>query len=311
MSFDSRKIAIIGFGEVGTRFSKELVATGLKDVTVFDILLSDPVVRQRMAATAKANGVSIAYSAVEAARDAKIIFSAVTATSAYDVAIQAGGYLQPGQIFVDLNSVSPSTKRKDAVAVEKSGAAYVEAAVMSPIQPYGIKVPITLGGRASAEVKELLGATGMKLTVGVDEIGRASALKMCRSVMVKGFEALAAECLLAARLYGVEEEVLESLQRSYPGLNWEEFAGYKIGRLLEHGRRRAAEMRESAETVAEAGITPVMTSAIAERIDWVADCVDQFPALRHAPDAEWRKSLDQIAAIHQLQKMCDAKEAAE
>ncbi|VCU70562.1 tartronate semialdehyde reductase [Pigmentiphaga humi] len=303
MTDGNRKIAIIGFGEVGARFSKEFVASGLKDVTVYDILFDRDATRHPLAQAARSNGVSIAGSAAEAARDARIVFSAVTAASAYDVAAQAGGYLRPGQIFVDLNSVSPATKRKDAAAVEQSGADYVEAAVMSPIKPYGIKVPITLGGKASAEVKRVMDGTGMKLTLGDNEIGRASALKMCRSVMVKGFEALATECLLAARLYGVEEGVLESLQRSYPGMNWEDFAGYKIGRLLEHGRRRAAEMRESADTVAEIGMTPLMASAIAERIDWVADAVDQRPALREAPDAEWRNSLDQLAEIHRLDRL--------
>jgi 3-hydroxyisobutyrate dehydrogenase-like beta-hydroxyacid dehydrogenase len=204
--------------------------------------------------------------------------------------------MRPGQFFLDINSVSPQTKRTDAAAVERSGADYIEAAVMAPVAPYGLKVPITLGGRKAAALKALLDPAGMRLEAGEDEIGRASALKMCRSVMVKGLEALAVECFSAARLYGVEAGVLASLAETYPGIDWEALAGYEIARTVEHGRRRAAEMREAAETVAETGLEPFMASATAARIGWVADIVAAEPNLKQLPDSEWRTSLDRMAA---------------
>lgn len=295
MPSNTCRLALIGFGEVGTAFAKGFTNAGGYEVAVYDILMNRDQERGAMLAKAQDIGVKACASAAEAARDAKFVISAVTAASAYEVAEEAGGYMKPDQIFLDINSVSPNTKRRDAAAVERSGADYVEAAVMAPIAPYGLKVPIVLGGKRSAEVVKLLGPAGMKLTLGVDEIGKASALKMCRSIMVKGFEALAVECFTVSRLYGVEEAVLASLKESYPGLDWEHFAGYKIGRVVEHGRRRAAEMRESAETVAETGLTPLMAKATAERIDWAADLVAARPNLKKAPDADWRASLDQIA----------------
>ena len=299
------QIAIIGFGEVGTSFSRDFLASGRHEVSVYDILFDKEPTRTPYLERAKSIGVKACGSATEAAKDAAVVISAVTASSAYSVAEAAGHYMRPGQIFMDVNSVSPSTKRKDAVAIEASGADYVEAAVMSPIKPYGLAVPITLGGKRSADLKTMLEPAGMKLTLGVDEIGKASALKMCRSVMVKGLEALTTECMLVSRLYGVEEEVLASLKVSYPGLDWEWFAGYKVGRLLEHGRRRAAEMREAADTVRETGLTPLITGATADRIEWVADAVEHKPELKTVDDAQWRSSLDDLIRITGLHHIGD------
>lgn len=303
MTDNTLRIAIIGFGEVGTTLSRDFIRSGRHNISVYDVLFASDGARGPMLDKAKSIGVKACNSAAEAADGAAIIMSAVTASSAVAVAEEAGRYLKPGQIFLDLNSVSPSTKRHDAKAVEASGADYVECAVMSPIEPFGIAVPITLGGKRSADVKAMLEPAGMKLTLGVDEIGRASALKMCRSVMVKGLEALTTECMMASRLYGVEDEVLASLKVSYPGINWEELAGYNLGRLLVHGRRRAAEMRESADTVRETGLTPFLTSAIADRIEWMADASDDRPALKAAKDKDWRASLDTIEELRELKDM--------
>jgi 3-hydroxyisobutyrate dehydrogenase-like beta-hydroxyacid dehydrogenase len=166
--------------------------------------------------------------------------------------------------------------------------------VMGPIAPYGLKVPMLLGGRHATMLKALLEPSGMALEVAAAEIGRASAIKMCRSIMIKGLEALTVECLLTARHYGVEDDIIASLDKSYPKIGWEQHAGYLIARAIQHGRRRAAEMRESADTVAEAGLTPLMAAATAERQDWVADRVAENPTLKAAPESAWRETLDRL-----------------
>ena len=296
-------IGLIGFGEVGTTFSRGFLAAGGYDIAVYDILMDDPDAKAAMLEKARSVGVRPCASPAEAAKNANIIISSVTASSAVTVAEQAGGYMKPGQLFLDINSVSPATKQHDCELVERSGADYVEAAVMAPVAPYGLKVPIVLGGKRRAAVKELLDPAGMRLELGEDEIGRASALKMCRSVMVKGLEALAVECFTVARLYGIEEKILASLSESYKGMNWEQFAGYKIGRVIEHGRRRAAEMREAAETVAETGLEPLMSRAIAERIDWAADMVAADPEMKKIPDEEWRSMIDRLAKGANLRRL--------
>jgi hypothetical protein len=117
---------------------------------------------------------------------------------------------------------------------------------------------------------------------------------MCRSVIIKGIEALCSEAFLAARAYGVEQRVLSSLVDTFPGTDWNRFAGYQIGRSLVHGRRRAAEMREVARTVGEAGIDPLMSSSTALRQDWAADLSDQHSELKTRDDETWLATLDLI-----------------
>ena len=294
-SIDPRRIAIIGFGEVGPTFARGFIASGRHDVAAYDILLDDRAAAAAMREKAQAAGVEIAASAAAAAAGARVVISAVTAASSRSVAVAAGEYLAPGQIFLDLNSVAPETKRGNAAAVERSGADYVEAAVLAPVAPYGLKVPIMLGGRAAAEAAALLGPAGMKLEIGPTEIGQASAIKMCRSIMIKGVEALAVECFLTARHYGVEDRIVASLNQTFP-LDWEKLAGYLISRTVQHGRRRAAEMREVAATVTAAGLAPLLATATADRQDWVADQAAAVPALKAVADPDWRVTLDELLA---------------
>jgi 3-hydroxyisobutyrate dehydrogenase-like beta-hydroxyacid dehydrogenase len=180
--------------------------------------------------------------------------------------------MRAGQIFLDINSCSPATKRSNAAAVQSSGADYVEAAVMAPVPPQRLKVPMLLGGRRAAELAPVLRALGMNATFIAAEIGVASAVKMCRSVVIKGLEALAVESMLAARRYGAEKEVLASLQGTFPQMGWQDkLPDYLISRVAEHGRRRAAEMREVAHTLEGVGIEPTMALATAARQDALID----------------------------------------
>jgi 3-hydroxyisobutyrate dehydrogenase-like beta-hydroxyacid dehydrogenase len=293
-ALDPRRIALIGFGEVGTALAVGLFASGRHDIAAYDILMSEsPAMRDR----AHALQVQAGGSAAEAAAGAQIVISAVTAAASRTVAEAAARLLTPEQFFLDLNSVSPETKRASAAAIGANGR-YVEAAVMAPIAPYGLKVPMLLGGRHAAALKALLDPAGMALTVAAAEIGRASAIKMCRSIMIKGLEALTVECLMTARHYGVEDDIIASLDKSDPQIGWEKQAGYLISRVVAHGRRRAAEMRECADTVAEAGLEPLMAAATAKRQDWVADRVAEEPGLKTAPETAWRDTLDRIAPLH-------------
>ena len=167
-------------------------------------------------------------------------------------------------------------KTEAAAIIDRAGGRYVEAAIMSPIAPKRIASPMLFGGKHAANFLPLakqLGFAGAE--VFSDQVGLASAAKMCRSVMIKGMEALLAESLLAARHYGVESTVLASLQNLFPAANWSTLARYMISRSLVHGRRRAEEMREVARTVAEAGLEPHMSAASAQRQDWAAEFREQ------------------------------------
>lgn len=257
------RFAIIGFGEVGGIFARDLRAAGATAIHAFDI---DEAARVRAAAA----GAVVHASAAEAAAQAEVVFVPVTAGSALAAARSLAGGLSHAPFVVDVNSVSPGTKQAAAQTVTEAGGRYVEAAVMASVPPRGLRSPILLGGPEAAAFMALMTSFGMDLTIYPGPIGKASAVKMCRSVMVKGLEALTTECMLAARHYGVEQDVLRSLSDTLPHPDWRGLARYVISRALIHGKRRAEEMREVARTVKEAGVDPLLSAPIAERQDWAA-----------------------------------------
>jgi 3-hydroxyisobutyrate dehydrogenase-like beta-hydroxyacid dehydrogenase len=268
----TRSIAIIGFGEAGSILGAEL-AKG-REVVTYDILFDSAATRAALQEKALMAGVRVADTHSAALQEATLVISAVTASSAAEVAAQAATHLRSGQVFLDINSVSPATKRRNAHLIEEAGADYVEAAVMAPVPPQRLKVPMLLGGPRAAELARALAGLGMNTTAIAERIGVASAVKMCRSIMIKGLEALTVECLIAARRFGAEQEVLASLNGTYPHMGWlEALPDYLVSRVAEHGRRRAAEMREVAQTLTDVHVDPTMALATAARQDWLIDAM--------------------------------------
>lgn len=266
-------ICLLGFGEVGQTLAADFQAAGITRLTAFDLLFKDPESACTRAAI-EAN-VRVASSAVEAVATADLVVSAVTAAQDVAAARSVLGALRAGAYFLDVNSVSPSVKAQSAALIDGSGARYVEAAIMSPINPKRVGSPMLFGGRHAAEFLPLAQEIGFSgAEVFSDQIGLASAAKMCRSVMIKGMEALLTESLLTARHYGVESTVIDSMRNLFPGADWSTLSRYMISRSLVHGRRRAEEMREVAQTVAEAGVRPHMSAACAQRQDWAANFRD-------------------------------------
>jgi 3-hydroxyisobutyrate dehydrogenase-like beta-hydroxyacid dehydrogenase len=149
---------------------------------------------------------------------------------------------------------------------------------MAPAAPYLHKVPCLIGGPGAAALAPRAAALGMKMELVSGEVGQASAIKMFRSIVVKGLEALLVESMTACAEYGVEDRVLASLQETWPGIDWQKLAGYMIERVVTHGRRRAAEMREVSETLESIGMAPTMAAATAERQQWVADLGVRAPS---------------------------------
>lgn len=296
MSEELRRFALIGFGEAGSILGEDLVHAGL-DVVTYDILLDETATRARLTERARKAGVRTADTLRDAVSSAQIVISAVTASSSADVAASAARTLRAGQIMLDINSVSPAKKLANAQIVETSGADYVEAAVMAPVPPQRLKVPMLLGGKRAAEVAGLLNALGMNTRAIAERIGVASAVKMCRSVVIKGLESLALESMLAARRLGAEREVLESLRETFPQMGWtEKLPDYLISRVAEHGRRRAAEMREVARTLQDIGLEPTMARATAQRQDALIDAM-QARGLTYTGQApfSWRELADALS----------------
>ena len=287
-------IALIGYGEVGGIFGQALAARGVASVTAWDIVLPDPAKSAAMRGRAQRDGVRLAPDAASAVAGADLVISAVTASATRDAAASAAPAMRAGAFLLDVNSASPKTKAACGTLVNAAGGRYVESAVMTSVPPYGIRVPMLLGGPDANAVAPVLATLGFAASVASAELGVASAIKMCRSVMIKGMEAIVIESFLAARRYGVEGEVLASLAETFPGIDWERQGSYFWTRVVQHGKRRAEEMRESAATVGEAGFDGIMASAIAQRHQWVADLAAAGAFAGVARDAGWREFADRV-----------------
>ena len=268
-----KRVGIIGLGEVGRILVEDLLGHSGMQVRVWDYQFdnagSTAAVNLRDLSSNQLLGA--ADDAATAAEDCQLLFSAVTADQAMSAAQSILPGLEEGALFVDLNSVSPGTKQGASDLIESAGGRFVEASVMSPILPLRSASPMLLAGPHAAAAKLLgqqLGFSDMKVVS--ETLGRAAATKMCRSVIIKGMEALVTESLLAARHYGVEDAVLASLDNLFPRPDWPEHARYLISRSLQHGTRRAAEMREAAKTVDEASLCPWMSEASVKRHDWAS-----------------------------------------
>jgi 3-hydroxyisobutyrate dehydrogenase-like beta-hydroxyacid dehydrogenase len=292
-------VGLVGYGEVGRILAEDLRKDGVK-VLAYDIKLGGEHARP-LQDHAAGIGVALAASHADLASRADFIVSAVTASQAVPVAQACAAAVKTGAWFLDFNSASPGAKQRAAKLIEAAGARYVEGAVMTSVPPYRIKVPLLLGGAGAAELAPLINELGFNAKVASDQLGVASAVKMCRSIMIKGMEAMVIEAFTTARAYGVEDQVLASLKETFPGIDWEKQGAYFFQRVIEHGRRRAEEVREVAETVREAGLTPWSAQGTAERQAFVADLADsglfgQKGSKEFARSADWRTEADRILA---------------
>jgi 3-hydroxyisobutyrate dehydrogenase-like beta-hydroxyacid dehydrogenase len=291
------QLALIGYGEVGRILAEDLRKTG-HEVTAYDIKLGSEA-GDAMRAHARAHGVTLADSHGGAVAGAQLVVSAVTASQTVAAAAACAVAQLGDSFFLDFNSASPGAKVEAAALVTRAGGRYVEGAVMTSVPPHRLKVPLLLGGPHAAALEPVLGQLGFAAQVASRELGVASATKMCRSVVIKGLEAMMIESLVAARRYGVEDDVVASLRETFPGIDWERQAAYFFQRAIEHGRRRGEEMQEAAKTVREAGLEPWSTAGSALRHAFVADLADrgvfgERTQAGFARSPDWRIEADRI-----------------
>lgn len=265
----SPRICLLGFGEVGQTLAADLRAH-VGGITAWDLEFTNPESAPVLATSRL--GVAAAADARSAVSNADLVISAVTAAQIGAAAKSVAAHLKRDAYYFDLNSTSPAAKQAAAAWIDAAGGRFVEAAIMSPIASRRVASPMLLSGshaRSFLPLATRLGFTGAQ--VFSKQLGAASAAKMCRSVVVKGLEALMLESLMTARKFGVEQAVLDSLQSTTQADAWRTQGRYMISRALVHGRRRAEEMREAARTVAEAGLVPRMSEACAQWQEWAAD----------------------------------------
>jgi 3-hydroxyisobutyrate dehydrogenase-like beta-hydroxyacid dehydrogenase len=270
-------LGFVGFGEAAFWIARGLRTEGVTHMVAYDLHVTTAGRGQLIRERADEAGVLLLPCLAAVPPECDLVISAVTAAAASSVARDLAEHLTARHVYLDINSVSPAVKRAIGEAVIGAGAEFVEAAVMSTVPPLGHAAPMLLCGPRACELAARLGPLGMKLEVLDGPLGSAAAIKMLRSVIIKGLEALMLECVLAAERYGGAKRVFDSVTASIPGIDWDKLASYMIGRATLHAERRAHEMTQVAATLADAGIEPIMAAAAARRIE---TCVRLDPRAR-------------------------------
>jgi 3-hydroxyisobutyrate dehydrogenase-like beta-hydroxyacid dehydrogenase len=260
----ARKVGLIGFGEAGMAFATGWNGRVAFEISAYDIKTDKPELRGQKLADYAGASVAAAHSPDDLVQNVDAIFSLVTANQAGQAAKSACNSLRKNAFFFDCNSCSPGTKRDAAMLIEAAGGRYVDVAVMAPVYPKLHRAPLLISGPHATDAAQFLLDTDMNVTVVEGDVGAASTIKMIRSIMIKGIEALTAECFLASRKAGIDSVILQSLDKSYPAFHWAEKAAYNLERMMLHGHRRAAEMHEVTKTVEELGLTSEMSQATAK-----------------------------------------------
>jgi 3-hydroxyisobutyrate dehydrogenase-like beta-hydroxyacid dehydrogenase len=292
------KIGLLGYGEVGRILAEDLRKLDVQ-VSTFDIKLGTAD-QTPLLDHAQKHGVDLATSHTDLASSVELLISAVTASQTLAAAKACSVDLRD-TLYLDLNSASPGTKCRASESIEHLGGCYLEGAIMTSLPSYRIGVPMLLGGRHAKYQVESLLRLGFAPEVVEGDLGVVSATKMCRSVVIKGLEAILIESLTAARHYGVETAVLDSLNETFPGIDWQQQASYMFSRVILHGKRRTEEMQEAALTVREMGLVPWSAVACKERQAWMAKlgesgCFDNQSGNSIAVNRDWRSAAESILA---------------
>jgi len=287
------RFCFIGFGEAGQALATGLKQSGVSQISAWDILFPEDA-GERLRRAAETLGVRRAASAADAIAGSDIVLAAVTAASSLDAAKSAMAHMRPEQFYLDINSVSPGRKLETAEAVN-GAMRYVDVAVMAPVHPALHRTPMLLAGPHAEALAPVLAALDMSVAIAGPKVGEAAAIKMVRSVMIKGLEALTLECFLAARRAGVEPQIFASLSKSFPGLDWPQMVEYNLERMASHGIRRAHEMEEVAETLRELGVVPHITEGTIKRQYEMGELGKVSPLKEAVPQGR-EAMLDAIAA---------------
>jgi 3-hydroxyisobutyrate dehydrogenase-like beta-hydroxyacid dehydrogenase len=254
-----RTIGVLGFGEAGSAFAVALAAAGAR-VYSYDRRFDDdrePAVGEHRPAHPEVEFCGLA----ELLSAADIVLSTVTTDAALEAAAACLPGLGPGQVYCDLNSTSPRVKRELDMLLAASGASFVEGAILGAIGVSGARTRILLGGGGARSLSAELNALGLDTLAYSDEIGKASAFKMLRSVFSKGLEALLVEFLMAGRRAGLEDHLWREVSELMDGEGFDNVArNWVCSHAVAH-ERRLHEMRQVGELLDELGLESIITEA--------------------------------------------------
>lgn len=265
------QIGFIGLGDVGSRFSAGVALGGRAEVVGYDERLGQSEFADKEA-RCREGGVRLAETARQVIDGSDIIIAATSCARAIETAKQYLPYLTPGQIYVDINSAVPEIKREIAALVNGAGARFADGGIMgSPLQG-GHRVEVLLSGAPAEEVSAALNGCGMNTRFIAREVGRASGLKILRSIFTKGLEALLIEAYSSAYAYGVLDEVKSSILHILTKEDLDVMLGRMLRTDVVHAERRALEVGAVADMLRNAGMDSTMSRAAYEKLMWSARC---------------------------------------
>lgn len=269
------KLGFIGFGEAGFELSKGLTQAGLADIIAYDPMAGDSRFAGLLHNRAREAGVTLVSSPAAVVGNVNVIVAAVPGSQALSAALAAVALLSPGQIYLDVSTSTAASKKRMAEAIEKQGALFVDGAMMGGLSMQHHKVPTLLSGRGSDDLIRLLTPFGMVLTKVSDVPGDAIAIKLVRSIAMKGLAALATETLEAAVKLGVDKEVLRSVENTLSAAPFNDTLDWLVTASAVHARRQVHEMNDVMDMMQEIGVTPAVTRGTVQRLEWLA--AQNFP----------------------------------
>jgi 3-hydroxyisobutyrate dehydrogenase-like beta-hydroxyacid dehydrogenase len=264
------KLGLIGFGEVGSTLGKGFRDEGLVGIASYDKFAFDGPFADLIQRRAREAGVPLVASPQELAARCDMIVGVTPGKASVDSAEAFAPHLTPRHTFVDFASATPKVKRAVGAALQTSGAQFADASIMGTPHADGHRLPILASGPAAVAFRDLLSPWGLRIEHVPGELGAASGIKIMRSVIAKGLEALLVECMLGSRRYGIDEEVMASFAKFMDSRPFAEMANFLLVTDAIHAERRGQEARMSVDALEEIGIEPTMTRATAERLEWVS-----------------------------------------
>lgn len=269
MKVEMPRVGFIGFGEAASNMAAGLAEEGLCGIVAYDVAWQDPSYGRLIQERARLAGATLVADNASLIQQVEIIISATSASLAVPVAEQSAAYLQ-SKLYADVNSASPIAKEKVGTIVAQAGGRFVDIAMMGPLSTFRHKVPILASGPAAKEFHDAMTPYGMKITIVGDAPGRASAIKMFRSVVMKGLEALALEMMVAAHHFDTEDAVIDSIIASTGMTTFRKLMHGLVTSDAIHAERRMHEMDEVIATLEEMGMDPIMSRATREKLAWSA-----------------------------------------
>lgn len=254
-------IGFIGYGEAAFNISMGLGQEGVTGIHATDAMMDHEVMGKQVHARAEKAGVTLVATSKEIAQWADIIFAAVPSSFTMDVCNDIKECLHPGQLYVDVSASTPAIKESIWESIKDTGVLFVDAAMLGSLPKDKHQVPITASGNGAEEFHKLMTLYGMKITLAGDKAGSASAIKLVRSIFMKGIAALMLDTMQAADAYGVSNEIVASIGKSMDGIPFQSHLDRLITGTALHCNRRATELKGSIAMLEEVGLNPEMTAA--------------------------------------------------